>query len=279
MELNKPSQASGTSSNQANLGNAQRPGEYLRQLRLVQKKELSDVARALNMPERQVVAIESDDYKSLPEPAFIKGYLRAYAKLLGTEAESLIQRFNEIYTSDTGLPNNHALENSPLKTLGKLQSRRKANFQWVKWLAYLLLIVAVIWAMVAGIKHWRNAKKSEPAEQPVMATLGSNTPVTSSTSTASAPTVLSLPATAAVPAGHQDQLSLSFKKPVDILIKDATGKTLASGSQSEPLTLTGDSPFSIRLAEADQVSLSMNNESVSLSPYTVNGRADFRLSR
>lgn len=277
MELNKPSQASGTGASQANLGNAQRPGEYLRQLRLVQKKELSDVARALNMPERQVVAIEADDYKSLPEPAFIKGYLRAYAKLLGTEAEPLIQRFNEIYTSDTGLPNNHALENSPLKALGKIQSRRKANLQWVKWLAYLVLAVLVIWAMVAGIKHWRNAKKAEPAEQPVTTVLGSDTPAT--TAAATGPTVLSLPTTASTPAGHQDQLSLSFKKPVDILIKDATGKTLASGTQSEPLTLTGDSPFSIRLAEAEQVSLSMNSESVSLSPYTVNGRADFRLSR
>lgn len=271
MELNKPSQASSTGSNQANLGNAQRPGEYLRQLRLAQKKDLNDVARALNMPERQVIAIEADDYKSLPEPAFIKGYLRAYAKLLGTNAEPLIQRFNEIYTSDTGLPNNHALENSPLKALGKIQSRRKASFQWVKWLAYLLLVAAIIWLMVAGIQYWRSSKKTEAAEQPVTTTLESNT-VTSS----SAPTVLSVPVAAA---HHQDQLVLTFKKPVDILIKDATGKTLASGLQSEALTLTGDSPFSIRLADADQVSLSMNNESVSLSPYTVNGRADFRLSR
>ena len=272
MELNKPSQASGTSANQANLGNAQRPGEYLRQLRLVQKKDLNDVARALNMPERQVVAIEADDYKSLPEPAFIKGYLRAYAKLLGTDAEPLIQRFNEIYTSDTGLPNNHALENSPLKALGKIQSRRKASFKWVKWLAYLLLAAVLIWAFVAGIKYWRSTKPATVEEQPVTTTLGTTTATVSS----SGPTVLSLPAT---PASHQDQLSLSFKKPVDILVKDATGKTLASGVQTDALTLTGDSPFSIRLSDAEQVSLTMNNESVSLSPYTVNGRADFRLSR
>lgn len=270
MELNKPSQASGTG---FNLGNAQRPGEYLRQLRLAQKKELSDVARALNMPERQVVAIESDDYKSLPEPAFIKGYLRTYAKLLGTEAEPLVHRFNEIYTSDTGLPNNHALENSPLKALGRIQSRRKASFQWVKWLLAAILVTAIIWLMVAGIQYWRNAKKTEATEQPVTTTLESNTVTTASSS---APTVLSVPVATT---HHQDQLVLTFKKPVDVLIKDATGKTLASGQQSDTLTLTGDSPFSIRLADAEQVGLTMNNESVSLSPYTVNGRADFRLSR
>ena len=270
MELNKPSQASGTG---FNLGNAQRPGEYLRQLRLAQKKELADVARALNMPERQVVAIESDDYKSLPEPAFIKGYLRTYARLLGTEAEPLVHRFNEIYTSDTGLPNNHALENSPLKALGRIQSRRKTDFQWLKWLMYAVLAAALVWVMVIGIQYWRSANKAEPAQQAETPTCENDTVATAS---ANAPTILSVPVATT---RHQDQLSLTFKKPVEVLIKDATGKTLATGVQSEALTLNGDSPFSIRLAEADQVSLSMNNESVSLSPYTVNGRADFRLSR
>ncbi len=275
MELNNAPQPTSTTSSFGNLGNAQRPGEYLRQLRLSQKRELADVARALNMPERQVAAIEADDYKALPEPAFIKGYLRAYSKLLSVDAGPLILRFNEIYTSDTGLPNNHALENSPLKVLGRLQRGRKPGFKWFKWLVIILIAAAVIWALVAGVRYWRNAKNSEPvaeqASSPVQPIQDSN-PVSVST----APTVLSLPS---APVSHQDQLTLSFKKPVDVLIKDATGKTLASGTQSDALSLTGDSPFSIRLADATQVSLTMNNESVSLSPYTVNGRADFRLSR
>ena len=66
---------------------------------------------------------------------------------------------------------------------------------------------------------------------------------------------------------------------MDISIKDATGKSLASGRQSESITLQGESPFSIRLEDASAVSLSFNQEQISLTPYTVNGRAEFRLSR
>jgi hypothetical protein len=37
-------------SNPNTLGNVQRPGEYLRQIRIAQKRELADVSKALNMP-------------------------------------------------------------------------------------------------------------------------------------------------------------------------------------------------------------------------------------
>jgi hypothetical protein len=75
-----------------------------------------------------------------------------------------------------------------------------------------------------------------------------------------------------------DQLSLNFSSPTSVHIVDATGKVLATGRQASALNLNGEAPFQIRLDDADAVSLSLNNESISLSPYTVNGKADFRLS-
>jgi hypothetical protein len=62
-------------------------------------------------------------------------------------------------------------------------------------------------------------------------------------------------------------------------IVDSTGKVLATGRQANTLTLNGESPFQIRLDDASAVSLSLNNEQISLSPYTANGKAEFRLSR
>lgn len=260
MEINSNQQPSS-----GNLSNAQRPGEYLRQLRNMQKRELSDVARELNMPERQLIALEADDYKSLPEPAFIKGYLRTYGRLLGADASHLIRRFDEIYTSDTGLPTNHALENSPLKALGRLQRGRRARLAWIKWVVGILVIMAVLWLLYAGFNAWRNSK---PAATEAAAV---------ETST---PAVLPMPAALpATPASSEDRLSLTFSRPVTVSIQDSTGKNLASGRQAQPLTLTGQSPFSIRLEDAAAVSLSFNQEQISLSPYTVNGKAEFRLSR
>lgn len=269
MEINSNQQPS---SGTGNLSNAQRPGEYLRQLRNIQKRELSEVARELNMPERQLIALEADDYKALPEPAFIKGYLRTYGRLLGADASHLIRRFDEIYTSDTGLPTNHALENSPLKTLGRLQRRGRARLGWLKWVVGALVIVAVLWLLYAGIKAWRHSKPAQPAE-PVATEVNS---VATTTAPAVLPVPASVPATAS---SSEDRLSLSFSHPVTVSIHDATGKALASGRQTQPLTLTGQSPFSIRLDDAAAVSLSFNQEQISLSPYTVNGKAEFRLSR
>jgi hypothetical protein len=50
MEVNPNSQQSTGTSATNTLGNIQRPGEYLRQIRIAQKRELADVAKALNMP-------------------------------------------------------------------------------------------------------------------------------------------------------------------------------------------------------------------------------------
>lgn len=76
-----------------------------------------------------------------------------------------------------------------------------------------------------------------------------------------------------------DQLVLNFNRPTSVHIVDATGKVLATGRQASTLTLNGESPFQIRLDDATAVSLSLNQEQISLSPYTVNGKAEFRLSR
>ena len=62
------------------------------------------------MPVKTLTALEQDDYKSLPEATFIKGYYRAYAKFLNADASAIIQRFDEIYANDTGLKANHALK-------------------------------------------------------------------------------------------------------------------------------------------------------------------------
>lgn len=120
MEVNPNSQQSSSSAVSSALGNIQRPGEYLRQVRIAQQRELSDAASDLSIPVKTLTALEQDDYKSLPEATFIKGYYRTYAKYLKVDASSIIQRFDEIYQNDTGLLPNHALNNSPIKIMGKL---------------------------------------------------------------------------------------------------------------------------------------------------------------
>ena len=262
MEVNPNSPQSNASSAAPNaLGNVQRPGEYLRQIRIAQKLELSQVVTELNIPVKTLTALEQDDYKSLPEPTFIKGYYRTYAKYLKVDATSIIQRFDDIYANDTGLMPNHALNNSPIKIMGKLPgSNRDRNRKWIKRGLIALVVIAVLAGIISFVQNMSGSSDAENASEPAAPEVQ----------------VLNVDGTAAV---SEDQLSLTFNRPTSVNIVDSTGKVLATGRQASVLNLNGEAPFQIRLDDADAVSLSLNNESISLSPYTVNGKADFRLSR
>ena len=264
MEVNPNSPQSNGSSVAPNaLGNVQRPGEYLRQVRITQKLELEAVASELNIPLKTLTALEQDDYKSLPEATFIKGYYRTYAKYLKVDATNIIQRFDDIYANDTGLLPNHALNNSPIKIMGKLPgSNRDRNRKWIKRGLIVLAVLLLIGAIVAAIQGMTSGSDNEDA-------------VTSEV--ASEVQVLDMNGGNAAVSG--DQLTLTFSSPTSVHIVDSTGKVLATGRQASTLNLNGETPFQIRLDDATAVSLSLNNENISLSPYTVNGKADFRLSR
>src|SRR5690606_41446421 len=118
MEVNPNSDSNNSSVAPNALGNVQRPGEYLRKIRINQQRELEDVAKELNIPVKTLNALEKDDYKSLPEATFIKGYYRTYAKYLGDDASILIQRFVEMYASLSGLVATHAMTVSYIMITG-----------------------------------------------------------------------------------------------------------------------------------------------------------------
>ena len=262
MEVNPNSQQSNGSSVVPNaLGNVQRPGEYLRQIRIAQKRELNDAAKDLNMQVKTLTALEQDDYKALPEATFIKGYYRIYAKYLKVDATSIIQRFDEIYQNDTGLLPNHALNNSPNKIMGKLPGSNSDRNK--KWLKRIIIALVVLFAIAVAVMAVQNMSSNKDDSQEIV-------PAKSDVE------VLNLDNSTAV---SGDQLELDFSRPTSVHIVDSTGKVLATGRQASTVKLNGETPFQIRIDDASAVTLTLNNEKIALSPYTVNGKADFRLSR
>lgn len=263
MEINQSHPKSTTTQTVTGLGNSQRPGEYLRQIRMSQKKELSEVAEALKIPEKQLIALEKDDYIALPEAPFIKGYYRSYAQFLDVDAAALIHRFDEIYSNDTGLASTHVLKDSPIKIMGHLsRSGRPKMGKWLKRLIIAVIILVVLWALSAGLSGWLAKKK-----------------VTEVAIADAQQSVEVLPMNSGASIGAGEQLQLTFSRPTSVMIIDSTGKTLAQGRQSDSLNLQGQAPFSIRLDDATAVTLKLNQEAVALARFThANGSADFRLS-
>jgi cytoskeletal protein RodZ len=265
MEINSNSpQSNGNPPTPEGLDQSQRPGEYLRHIRLSQNKSLADVAQELKIAEKQLQALEADDYKALPEAPFIKGYYRAYAKYLHTDASSVIVRFDEHYKSATGLAAHHTLKDSPIKTMGRLTSsgQRSMN-KWVKRCFILLVLIFVGWVVWALLHSWMEKKR--PTELSPAVEITPSQPL-SNTSSATVPK-----------AG--DQLQLEFQQPTSVMIVDAAGKTLAEGRQDQALSLQGQAPFNIRIDDAAAVKLKLNNEQINLQSFTnASGSANLTLS-
>ena len=54
-----------------------------------------DVAEQINLPLRTIKALETDDFENLPEATYVCGYLRNYARVVGINADLLVNTFKE----------------------------------------------------------------------------------------------------------------------------------------------------------------------------------------
>ncbi len=64
----------------------------------------SDIARELRLDQKIIVAMESEDQGKLPESAFVCGYIRNYARLLGIQPEPLVEYYKREYSSNCSDP-------------------------------------------------------------------------------------------------------------------------------------------------------------------------------
>lgn len=72
------------------------PGQLLRQARQDLRLAPEDVAQILHLSSKQIIALEKDDYKTLPGPTYVRGYLRSYAQLLGLSPEKVVEAYNSL---------------------------------------------------------------------------------------------------------------------------------------------------------------------------------------
>lgn len=68
------------------------PGADLRAARERLGLSIAEVSGQTKLSPRQIEAIEADDYASLPEMAFVRGFVRSYAKVLQLDVEGLLAR-------------------------------------------------------------------------------------------------------------------------------------------------------------------------------------------
>ncbi|TVT56231.1 MAG: helix-turn-helix domain-containing protein [Azoarcus sp. PHD] len=285
---------------------AQTPaGTMLRKAREVRGESLEEVAHALKLSMRQLVAIESGHYEILPGPAFVRGFVRNYARHLGLDPEAVL--------AAVGAEASAAVDLTPVSNAeGDMPANRGFKFNVVPAAVVAGLLLVLISA--GGYFGWFETPTQSEVDviEPGMA------PMTQSEAeealAASAPVAVELdqplaepaaalvavpesatppaPAAAAAPVVPPvADPAVSAGEPVDaaapaadappplrfvfsgeswVEVKDASGAILFSGIgiPGSSRTVQGAPPFALVIGNARSVRLEFNGKPVDLVPHT-----------
>jgi len=100
------------------------PGEQLRKARQGYHWTIEDVAANLNLTADVVRALESGDHSALPEAIFVRGYLRAYARLMEINENQVLESADRDPTGSIG---------SVVPVIGKEAFKEKKGRRWLQF--------------------------------------------------------------------------------------------------------------------------------------------------
>lgn len=133
------------------------PAAFGQQLMLAREKAgmtIEEAARALNLNEETVEALEDSALNKLPPVTFVRGYVQAYARLLDLSEEKLTREF------DAEVP--HQRE-SELHPRSPLPEQADSQSPVIRLITAVIIVLAVVVLLVATYSYY--SKKSERMEQ------------------------------------------------------------------------------------------------------------------
>ncbi|MGX1173136.1 RodZ domain-containing protein [Pseudomonas sp. R151218B TE3479] len=130
------------------------PGETLRQARESNGWSLAEVALKLNLTVASLGNLEAGAFDKLPGHTFARGYIRAYAKLLGMDQTVLVQQFDQYTGSDA--------QGSNVHSLGRIEEPVRVSHTILRIVSLLLLI-----AVIGGGFVWWQDQASLRNKEPV----------------------------------------------------------------------------------------------------------------
>lgn len=151
-------------------------GNALRSAREARGETVLDVAHALKLAPKQVEALELERFDLLPGRAFVRGFLRNYARHLGLDGDRLVARL-----ADSSAGNQPSVELSPPKNArGTLPTGSVSPSKAPRSIVALIVVVGVAlgvgwyfdWFKISEVGRGgagREAARSATSETPVAA--------------------------------------------------------------------------------------------------------------
>lgn len=79
-------------------------GEYLKQKRIDKNFTIEKLSQKTKISINILKNLEANDYQNLPNPAYLKGFVRSYVKTLGISEEEALEKMDYTYAKVTGKP-------------------------------------------------------------------------------------------------------------------------------------------------------------------------------
>lgn len=114
-------------------------GKLLRDAREAKGIAIEDMAEKLHLLTDVVRGIEQCDFEEMPSRVFVRGYVRNYARLVGLNAQEMLDKFDQAHPEDLS---HLQIDKSPhLPTDSPVASRFAGVMTWVTVLAIVILFV------------------------------------------------------------------------------------------------------------------------------------------
>ena len=284
------------------LENNQDIGELLSEAREKLSLSQKEIASRLNLKDEIIAALDTNDFDRLPAPAYVKGYIRSYARAVNLNADKLINIYEGIAAA--------APEILPAV---KPKVQASSTDKPVKTITYLITFTLIIMVFAwwqgqhtVDTNFFSNAAKtSQGGKYPGGFTYTYdivNHPETLHTlevgdlddDKLATVKMADLSQTSDPESDHvlttEDSLDLNAQINPDTLeikliaeswieVYDISGNKLYLdlAKPGEKITLVGTAPLSVKLGNASAVSVTFNNKVFDTSTYTRAGVAQFLL--
>lgn len=248
-----------------------------------------EAADAMNLSAHFLEALESEQFEKLPAPAFVRGYLRSYSRLLGLSEEDVLARYYELTEEDRTDPY-FAAKREPRDRSSEMMHEHTGQVLAAVFALAVLVTLIALWAAwpsddatpvpPAATSMQGPAGEVQPelpieaiqAREAVAASPDLGFPTTEPIIPAEPGRVVTTRSgsTISVDAGGEDRLRFLYTQDCWTEIRDAEDRQIYGdlNRTGQTLELQGKAPFTILVGYAPGVTLHFNGQPVALAPHT-----------
>ncbi|CAA6823298.1 MAG: Unknown protein, partial [uncultured Thiotrichaceae bacterium] len=148
------------------------PGSLARSLKKCREEadiSIEDAAQEMRLPLSVVKALEAENFADLPDPPYVRGYLRSYARLNESDPTNLINHYETLRGAD---PKDIA-SFTPVTPRYQANSKKPVSPTTIKLAGFsMIVMLLVVLSMIPAVSQWASdtwQSFSEPQHQKLAA--------------------------------------------------------------------------------------------------------------